>query len=120
MEKRAKLGKEGEDIALDFLIGKGMKLLARNWRNGHKELDLIMEEDKFLRIIEVRSRNYPNIVSPRETVGRKKQTLVIKAANAFVLEYHIQKEIVFDIISIIFNGPEYSIKYIPGAFTPIW
>ena len=55
MEERAKLGKMGEEIALQFLIGKGMKLLARNWRNGHKVRDLIMEEENYLRIIEVRT-----------------------------------------------------------------
>lgn len=120
MEERAKLGKMGEEIALQFLIGKGMKLLARNWRNGHKELDLIMEEENYLRVIEVRTRNYPNTVSPWETIGHKKQFLIIKAANAFALEHHFSKEIVFDIISIIINGPEYSVKYIPNAFSPIW
>ena len=79
-----------------------------------------MEEEYCLRIVEVRTRKYPNIVSPWETVGRKKQFLIIKAANAFALEHHIGKEIVFDIISIITNGPDYSVKYIPDAFSPIW
>ena len=58
-KNRQDLGKKGEDVALEYLLQRGMKLLERNWRSGHKELDLVMEEEGFIRIVEVRSRNWP-------------------------------------------------------------
>ena len=70
MEKKAtaEKGREAEDIALKFLLEKGLRLLERNWRFRHLELDIIMEDEKMLHIVEVRSRVYPVLIEPVETV----------------------------------------------------
>lgn len=114
------LGARGEEVALAFLLAKGLRLVARNWRYGHKELDLIMEDACFLRVVEVRSLRYPNDVDPFETVGYRKQQLVVRAAEKFACRYKVKKEIVFDIVSIVFKGEHYQLKYIENAFTPQW
>lgn len=116
----AGLGKRGEDVALKFLKERGMQLVARNWRSSHKKLDLIMEDGNFLRIIEVRSLSYPNNVLPFETVGPVKRRMVVDAARHFVALKGIDKEIVFDIVSIVFNGDLFTIDYIANAFAPRW
>ena len=38
----AKVGKRGEEEALDYLQQQGLELRERNWRSGHFEVDLIM------------------------------------------------------------------------------
>ena len=35
------LGKIGEDLAVEYLQDKGYQILERNWRSGHKEIDII-------------------------------------------------------------------------------
>ncbi len=117
---RLELGKKGEDVALRFLMERGMRLVARNWRCGHKELDLLMDDGEFLRIVEVRSLSYPNNASPAETVDWHKRRLVIAAARSFLARNKIYKEIVFDIVSVLFNGEIHKIEYIPAAFMPSW
>ncbi|MBQ8664454.1 MAG: YraN family protein, partial [Mailhella sp.] len=37
----ARTGAEGEDAAVRFLQHKGWKVLARNWRFRHLELDIV-------------------------------------------------------------------------------
>ena len=50
-------GKIGEDIATEYLIGKGFKIIARNWRFKHYEVDIIASKNSFLHFIEVKTRN---------------------------------------------------------------
>ena len=122
MERRQLLGRIGEEMALHQLEELGYRLLARNWRSGHKELDLVMEDNKKLRIIEVRCRSLRTIAGgaiaePSLTVNRIKQRRLISAANAYAKRHNIGKEIVFDIVSIIADGSTFHLEYLPEAFS---
>jgi len=113
-------GMRGEEIALGFLISKGMVLRERNWRWNHKEIDLIMEDDR-LHIVEVKSLNAPALISPSEHVDLAKQRNLAYAANHYVLSRGITKETQFDIVSILFaKDGSYTLEYIPEAFLPIF
>ena len=120
---RQDLGKKGEDVALEYLLQRGMKLLERNWRSGHKELDLVMEEEGFIRIVEVRSRTYPAQIDPFESVDTVKRKKIMQAAKGYVASNRSlirDKEVVFDVVSILFNGELFKIEYIREAFAPTW
>ena len=117
--KNGEIGRRGEDVALDFLLKRGMGLVARNWRSGHKELDLIVEDEMFLRIVEVKSLTYPNMIDPFEEVGWQKRRRIIAAAQHFAALKCIKKEIVFDVVSVVFNGSFYRVEYFPDAFAPV-
>lgn len=122
-KNRQDLGKRGEDLALEYLLQRGMRLLERNWRSGHKELDLVMEEEGFIRIVEVRSRSFPAQIDPFESVDRAKRKKVIQAAKGYVAENRGKikgKEVVFDVVSILFNGEAFKVEYIREAFAPTW
>ena len=45
MSDKINFGKLGEDLAANFLLDKGYRLLERIWRNHHKEIDIIAEDD---------------------------------------------------------------------------
>lgn len=113
-------GKRGEKIALQHLLRRGLRLRERNWRCGHLELDLVMEDDSRIHIIEVRSRTAPYLISPLESVDRTKQRKIIRAASAYVKRYRIRKEVVFDIVSITYFEDKYNIEYYEGAFFPLY
>ena len=117
---RAEVGKKGEDVALEYLKNRGMELVARNWRSGHKELDLVMFDGEFLRIVEVRSLTYPNLQPPEESVDWNKRRKVMSAAKKYASVNVVQNEIVFDIVSVVFNGENALVEYIPNAFEPQW
>lgn len=120
MDERAIVGRKGEDLALEFLKKRNMKLVARNWRCGHKELDLVMYDGMFVRIVEVRTLCYPNLYRPAESVDWRKRAKVIGAARLFANQYQICNEIVFDIVSVVLDGESCSIEYIAEAFSPQW
>ncbi|MBV9089293.1 MAG: YraN family protein [Mycobacteriaceae bacterium] len=55
---RAQLGALGEQLAVDHLRGRGLRLLARNWRCRHGELDLIVADPatRTVVFVEVKTR----------------------------------------------------------------
>jgi len=55
MDKRRQTGHHGEDIAVRHLVGKGYKVVDRNWRCPIGELDIIMEDGDTLVFVEVRT-----------------------------------------------------------------
>lgn len=117
---RAEVGRKGEDLALEYLQKRGMSIVARNWRCGHKELDLIADDGLFLRIVEVRTLCYPNVRPPAESIGPMKRRKIMAAARRFVAEHGIINEVAFDIVSVVVNGEFYSLEYIENAFLPEW
>ncbi|MEN6619599.1 MAG: YraN family protein [Rikenellaceae bacterium] len=123
--RRIETGKMAEDVALEFLEEKGQIMLERNWRSGHKELDLIMKgvsEDgtERLHIVEVRSLKMPNLYQPYESIDIYKQRAVISAARSYIYQNNLNWETQFDIVSVIFKAEGVSLEYFPDAFTPIW
>ncbi len=56
LQSRVKLGQWGETQAQRFLQGQGFKPIARNWRDGKGELDLVMADDRAIVIVEVKTR----------------------------------------------------------------
>lgn len=113
-------GKKGEDLALEFLLKRGLELRERNWRCGHLEIDLIMEDEKFVHIVEVRSRTVPYLVSPAESVATQKQRRIFRAAASYARRHYIRKEIIFDIVSITYEGENYDLEFLEGVLIPFY
>ena len=111
-------GKQGEELAAQYLIGKGYEILERNWRNIHKEIDIIAKDGDFLVIVEVKTRQTDEYGNPDIAVTKKKQRMLISAANAYVFQNRLNINTRFDIISIIFKNGKPIIEHIEDAFLP--
>lgn len=118
MSTKPDIGKKGEDLAKEYLITKGYKILETNWRSGHLELDLIAEHEGYLCIVEVKSRSTGYLVEPEFAVNKSKQSLLIRGANAYILRTGADKEVRFDIVSVVFGRHETKVELIQNAFYP--
>lgn len=119
MNGKGRLGREGEDIALEYLERRGLKLLERNWRWARKEIDLVMESAEAVHVIEVKTLRDPSPIEPWEQVGGPKQANLILAAGHYIVQKHVEKEVQFDIVSIKMRGDGPEVTYIPKAFYPL-
>lgn len=118
MTNNIKIGDEGEKIAIEFLENKGHKILAKNWRFSHQEIDIITEFENQIIIVEVKTRKNNSILKPAEAVNKKKQANLIKAAQAFIQQTNFDLCVRFDIISIVYSGKSFEIEHIEDAFYP--
>jgi len=117
--KKSETGRRGEEIALDWLKSRGFGLLDRNWRCGHKELDLVMESEDRVHIVEVKTLTPPLLIRPFEKVDGLKQSHLAAAARNYIARNHIRKEVQFDVVSVVLDGDSWELEYIPEAFIPI-
>ena len=124
---RATVGRKGEEEASRYLTRLGHRILARNWRGGHLELDIISLTGNELHFVEVKSRVAPVMAEPQRNVNRTKQRRLVAAAQAFLhgedrKNLPADLEIFFDVMSVVFygTGAEFDIEYYPNAFIPLY
>ena len=120
MAKHNELGKQGEEIAAQYLIEKGYEIVERNWRNSHKEIDIIAKDGVELVIVEVKTRQSDDFGEPDIAVTRQKQSRLIYAANAYLFRHNLDIDTRFDIISIVMKDGNPIVDHIEDAFLPHW
>lgn len=122
---RMMLGRRGEDVACEFLAGKGHTIVERNHRAGHLEIDIITLDRNGVHFVEVKSRMAPVAVSPEENVTAAKQKKVADAALRYL---HTAKdkrisadmEVNFDVVAVTFDGGKEIVEWFPNAFYPMY
>jgi putative endonuclease len=91
MTNRKALGQRGEQVALEFLIGKGYSLVETNWRCPHGEIDLIARRDATLVFVEVRTRWADSTEWAFESITPAKQKRLSKLAYAYLSAHRLQR-----------------------------
>lgn len=125
MTPRMELGRRGEDVACEFLTGKGHIIVQRNFRSGHLEIDIISLDRNGVHFVEVKSRVAPVAVSPEENVTAAKQKKVADAALRYL---HTSKdkrlsadlEVSFDVVAVTFDGGGEIVEWFPNAYYPMY
>lgn len=115
MEKQNKkaVGKAYEDLATAYLINKGYKILARNYRCKVGEIDIIASDKDFLVFIEVKYRKNSAFGSPAEAVNYYKQQRILRAAKWYLsAHYHSEINCRFDVIEIL----DKKLSHVEAAF----
>jgi len=119
MAKHNKLGEEGEFMAAAYLTSKGYVILEQNWLRKRKEIDIIAMDGETLVMVEVKTRSTENFGEPEEFVGMQKQKNLIEAANMYIDETAIDAETRFDVLSIVKESKDVSVRHIKDAFYPV-
>jgi putative endonuclease len=83
---RAALGRWGEDLAARHLTTQGMRVLERNWRCRHGELDIVAIQEDCLVVCEVKTRSGVGYGEPVEAVGRRKLARLRRLAGVWLAE----------------------------------
>ncbi|MDR2271868.1 MAG: YraN family protein [Sphingobacterium sp.] len=115
MAKHLEIGIQGEELAMEYLIGMGCKIVLRNWRFKNLEVDLIVMDQDTLVFVEVKTRSRTDFGQPYEFVDLRKQRRLIRAAQAYILKYAYVGEVRFDIVAVT-NSVHAELTYIKDAF----
>ncbi|ACI22018.1 MULTISPECIES: YraN family protein [Thermodesulfovibrio] len=109
---RIELGKEGEKLAIDYLLTKGYKILEKNFRTPFGEIDIIAKDGNFIVIIEVKRRLSDKFGKPELSVNYTKQQKLKKLALYYISMLKKEYPVRFDVIAI----NDKKIEHIENAF----
>ena len=120
MSVRSERGAFGEEQTALYLINRGYRILARNYRRKCGEIDIIAEKDGVIAVVEVKTRKFGSLTEGAAAVTREKQSRIIKAARSYLAETGTEAEVRFDVAEVTItteNNPRLlEIKYYKNAF----
>lgn len=96
------LGNRGEALAAEFIERAGWTILGRNFRDGHKEVDLVARRGEVVAFIEVKTRTDMSFGHPLEAITRRKQREIEQVAAAWIQRFGKANESYrFDAVAIV-------------------
>ena len=75
----------GERIAADYLRLVGCRILERNFRSGHVEIDLVVQDGECVAFVEVKTRRSASFGEAIEAVRPDKMMRLRRAARSFLM-----------------------------------
>ena len=110
-------GQDGEHVAARFLAGKGLRIVARNYRTGGGELDLVCLDGETVVFVEVKTRGAAGRGRPEEAVTPAKQRRLVRVAAAFLSEQDWwDRPCRFDVVAVEVRAGASTATHLPDAF----
>lgn len=112
------LGRRSEDLACAFLRGHGWQILDRNYRAGHKEIDIIARRNGTIAFVEVKARAANGWGHALEAITWAKRREIAAAARAWIrLNPASGNEFRFDAIALTWQGSAHLLEHVENAWT---
>lgn len=111
------LGRAGEAAAADFMTSLGYEIVARGYRHGRAEVDLIVRRGQELLVfVEVKTRSGGQFGAPETFVSARKKELFRLAATHLqeTLDWH--GDIRFDILALTLLSRGFRVEHFEDAF----
>jgi putative endonuclease len=109
------VGRRGEAAARRALEQKGYVPLAQNFRDGPREIDLVMQDGETVVFVEVKARSSVAYGTPGEFVTKSKQRLLTLAAQRYLMQNDLlDRPARFDVVEIYIRDKK--LRHIPNAF----
>lgn len=120
VDRRKKVGTDGEQKAAEYLRENGYTIRETNWRCKSGEIDLVAERNGIMIFVEVRTRSTKGIYgTPLESVRARKQNQVRQTAQVYLYRKgQLERSVRFDVISIQLSadGRLQELRHIESAF----
>ena len=111
-------GQAAEAQACRYLTDQGLKLITRNYRCRHGEIDLIMRDGRGVVFVEVRYRGNRRFADGAETIDHRKQSKLTATALHYLQSHPdaAARPARFDVVAIGPNSGEQQVHWIPNTF----
>lgn len=115
------VGRRGEDLAALHLQSDGWSILARNYRAGRREVDLVAVRGPVLAFVEVKTRSGTGFGHPLAAVTRRKRRDLTAAARHWLGHHGGSggRRVRFDAVAVHLDGRGGArIEHVPDAWRP--
>lgn len=117
MAAHNELGRTGEDEACFYLLHAGYEILARNWRAGHLEIDIVANVFGEIVFVEVKSRRDDRFDQARQAVTLSKKRNLVAAAHAYIAKHQLELPYRYDIITVVGTERPFRVTHYPFAYS---
>jgi putative endonuclease len=117
------LGRWGEERARSYLEEQGFEILAKNYRFGRREVDLVARRGNLVAFVEVKTRSGDRYGDPLDAVTRLKRREIEAVARQFLATHGLRgAEVRFDAVSIRVGRADARprIEHVEDAWRPGW
>ena len=115
---RQTFGALGERIAERWLRRRGWRVVQRRFRNGHRDIDLVVERDGTVAFVEVKARRGPEFGGPVQAVNWRKRKELQRSAMVWIDRHGREAESYrFDVVGVLVDGAEVRICHVENAFS---
>jgi putative endonuclease len=98
---RQGLGRTGERLAAEALVGRGYRIRERNFRCAYGEIDLVAEDEHDIIFVEVKTRRGTAYGLPEEAVTLRKQQKLVQVASYYLdLQACLERSWRIDVVAI--------------------
>jgi putative endonuclease len=115
----SKKGHEGEDLACDYLLKKGLDIINRNYHYGKTgEIDIVAKDGDIIVFIEVKYRKNLEYGEPEYGITKNKMKQLRKLAEAYLFDKNItDTDCRFDVVAILeLEKGKPKVNYYQNAF----
>ena len=121
METKAAIGQRGEELSVRYLRDQGFLIVARNWRAGRYEIDIIARKMGMIHLVEVKTRKAGSLISPEASITPAKASAMRRAARAYVGQSRVMDEVSIDLVAVdMFPDGSHHIRFIAEAVEFGW
>ena len=100
---KIELGMKGEYLAVEFLKKSGYRILKRNHRIGHSDIDILAQDEETLVFVEVRTKSRDDRGMPEDTLTAKKLRQMKKTAEIYLVFNHFEGPARLDAVCIVLD-----------------
>jgi len=113
------IGSKGEKLAREFLLANNYQIIKTNFHSPYGEIDIIAIDKDTLVFIEVKTRS-SNLDSALNSISKSKRKKISRTASLFLSKNSSLEDMFtrFDVIVILKNKNNTSLKHIKEAFVP--
>ena len=114
---RQAFGVLGERIAERWLRRDGWVVVERRFRNGRRDIDLVVRREQTVAFVEVKARKGDDFGGPVSAVNWRKQRELARSAKVWI-DRHGQpaEDYRFDVLGVLVNGDRVRVRHVPDAF----
>lgn len=114
------IGDHGEEVAARHLEERGYRILERNYRSAHKEVDLVCvdaENEEEIVFVEVKTRSGMTFGAPEASITEEKRQSLIEGARAYLHEHEVEGAPArFDVVAVMLGDGSPEISHYQNAF----
>ena len=108
----------GEELAAQYLHGRGYTILGRNVRYGRGELDIVCRDKEEIVFVEVKTRRSFAYGAPEQSITPRQENMLKHTASWYLQEN--VKELTptrFDVVGVVESADAYTLRHVKNALT---